>query len=312
MGTKPQSIAIVGGGAMGSVFAGLFAAAGHQPVVISRPGAHIEAIAASGLRLEGASGDRTVQVRALTAPPNEVFDLIILAMKATQVAGALQGLAPMAGPQTVILTMQNGLGAADMVAEFFGEERVAVGIAAGFGASVVSPGHARHAGMGAIQIGAYGSLPADRISEIAELWRSAGFNAEAADDIVSMQWEKLICNASFSAPCAISGLTVGEALADPALGEVCIAAGLEAWEIARAAGVALKVSDPEAYIRAFAQRVAAAKPSLLQDLEVGRQTEVDYINGAVPREAARIGLAAPVNAVLTALVKSFEGRRGGA
>lgn len=297
---------------MGSVFAGLFTAAGHDPVVVSRPGTHIEAIAANGLRLEGASGDRTVMVRALTAPTHQTFDLVILAVKATQVAGALQGLAPMVGPQTVILAMQNGLGAADMVAEFFGAGRVAVGIAAGFGASVVAPGHARHAGMGAIQIGAYGTLSADRISAIAELWRSAGFNAEAADDIVSMQWEKLICNASFSAPCAISGLTVGAALADPALGEVCIAAGLEAWETARAAGVALKISDPEAHIRAFAQRVAAAKPSLLQDLEAGRPTEVDYINGAVPREAARMGRTAPVNAVLTALVKSIEGRRAGA
>ena len=312
MDARPRSIAIIGGGAMGSVFAGLFAAAGHQPVVISRPGAHIEAIAAGGLRLEGASGDRTVQVRALTAPPKEVFDLIILAMKATQVTGALQGLEQMVGPQSVILTMQNGLGTADMVAEYFGAEKVAVGVAAGFGASVVSPGHARHAGMGVIQIGAYRSLSADRISAIAELWCSAGFNAEAAGDIVSMQWEKLICNASFSAPCAISGLTVGEAMADPALGEICISAGLEAWEIARAAGVALKVSDPEAHIRAFAQRVATAKPSLLQDLEAGRQTEVDYINGAVPREAARIGLAAPVNTVLTALVKSHESRRASA
>ena len=296
---------------MGSVFAGLFAAAGHDPIVVSRPGAHIEAVAAKGLRLEGASWDRTVRVRAFQAPPSEVFDLVILAVKATQVANALQGLALMVGPQTVILTMQNGLGAADIVAEFFGAERVAVGIAAGFGASVVSPGHARHAGMGAIQIGAYGALSAGRISAIAELWRNAGFNAEAADDIVSMQWEKLICNASFSAPCAISGLTVGAALADPALGEVCVAAGIEAWETARAAGVALKVSDPEAHIRAFAQRVASAKPSLLQDLEAGRPTEVDYINGAVPRVAARMGGAAPVNAVLTALVKSLEGRRAG-
>ena len=296
---------------MGSVFAGLFCATGHDPVVISRPGAHIEAIAARGLRLEGASGDRTVSVRAFQAPPSEAFDLVILAVKATQVAGALEGLAPMVGPQTVILAMQNGLGAADIVAEFFGAERVAVWISAGVGGTVVSQGHSSHAGRGAIQIGAYGALSAGRISAIAELWRSAGFNAEAADNIVSMQWEKLICNASFSAPCAISGLTVGAALADPALGEVCVAAGIEAWETARAAGVALKVSDPEAHIRAFAARVAGAKPSLLQDLEAGRPTEVDYINGAVPRAAARMGRTAPVNAVLTALVKSIEGRRAG-
>lgn len=294
---------------MGSVFAALFASAGYAPVVISRPGAHIDEMASNGLRLEGASGDRTVRLRALSAPPAEVFDLIVLAVKATQVAEAIKGLGPMIGPQTTLLAMQNGLGAADLVAEAFGADQVAVGIAAGFGASVVAPGHARHAGMGAIQIGAYRSLPAERVAHIARLWQGAGFKAEAADDIASMQWEKLVCNASFSAPCAITGLTVGEALADPALGSICLEAGAEAWRIARAAGVALKVNDPEAHIRAFAGRVAGAKPSLLQDLEAGRATEIDYINGAVPREAAKLGLAAPVNSVLARLVKALEAPR---
>lgn len=301
--------AIVGGGAMGSVFAALFASAGYDPVVISRPGAHLDAIGASGLRLEGASGDRTVHIRALSAPPAEVFDLIVLAVKATQVADAIKGLAPMIGPDTTLLAMQNGLGAADLVAEAFGADHVAVGIAAGFGASIAAPGHARHAGMGAIQIGAYRSLSADRAGLITRFWRDAGFNAETAGDIVSMQWEKLICNASFSAPCAITGLTVGEALEDPALGPVCLEAGAEAWRIARAAGVAIKVEDPEVHIRAFAARVAGARPSLLQDLDAGRSTEIDYINGAVPREAAKLGLTAPVNSVLTGLVKSLEAIR---
>lgn len=309
MNEAPVRIAIIGGGAMGSVFAALFASAGYDPVVISRPGAHIDAIASNGLRLEGASGDRTVRLRALSAPPAEVFDLIILAVKATQVAEAIKGLGPMIGPQTTLLAMQNGLGAADLVADAFGADQVAVGIAAGFGASVAAPGHARHAGMGAIQIGAYRGLPAERVAEIARLWQGAGFKAEAADDIVGMQWEKLICNASFSAPCAITGLTVGEALADPALGPICLEAGAEAWRIARAAGIALKVDDPEAHVRAFAARVAGARPSLLQDLEAGRPTEIDYINGAVPREAAKLGLAAPVNSVLTGLVKSLEAPR---
>ena len=309
MNETPFRIAIVGGGAMGSVFAALFASAGHDPVVISRPGAHIDAMASNGLRLEGASGDRTVRLRALSAPPTELFDLIILAVKATQVAEAIKGLGPMIGPQTTLLAMQNGLGAADLVADAFGADQVAVGIAAGFGASVAAPGHARHAGMGAIQIGAYRGLPAERVAEITRLWQGAGFKAEAADDIVSMQWEKLICNASFSAPCAITGLTVGEALADPALGPICLEAGAEAWRIARAAGIALKVDDPEAHIRGFAARVAGAKPSLLQDLEAGRATEIDYINGAVPREAAKLGLTAPVNSVLSGLVKSLEAPR---
>ncbi|PKP82663.1 MAG: 2-dehydropantoate 2-reductase [Alphaproteobacteria bacterium HGW-Alphaproteobacteria-18] len=307
-GETSARIAIVGGGAMGSVFAGLFASAGHEVTIVSRPGAHLEAIRKVGLRVEGASGDRTVNVRALGAPPEETFDLIILAVKATQVEAAVAGIAPMLGASTPLMAIQNGLGAVDIISRSVHPDRIAVGIAAAFGASVVAPGHVHHAGMGLIQIGAVLGLPADRVDWIADLWRSAGFKAEATKNIVSMQWEKLICNASFSAPCAITGLTVGGALSDPWLGPVCIAAGKEAWNIARASGVTLGVTDPEAHIRAFAERVSAAKPSLLQDLEAGRPSEIDFINGAIPREASRVGAIAPVNETLTALVKALEAK----
>lgn len=306
---SPASVAIVGGGAMGSVFAAMFASAGHDVTVVSRAGAHLDAIRSQGLRLEGASGDRTVPMRALSAPPPETFDLVVLAVKATQVSAAIASIGSMMGDRSVLLAMQNGLGSADMISETMGSKRLAVGIAAAFGASVVSPGHVYHSGMGAIKVGAFDDLPATEVESVAALWRGAGFVAEAADDIVAMQWEKLICNASFSAPCAISGLSVGEAFADPALGPVCLQAGTEAWNVARARNIAISVMDPDAYITAFAQRVATAKPSLLQDLEAGRPSEIDFINGAVPREAAKVGCAAPVNQTLTALVKALEARR---
>ncbi|MBR9807676.1 MAG: 2-dehydropantoate 2-reductase [Alphaproteobacteria bacterium] len=310
MSAQTAKIAIVGGGAMGSVFAGLFAEAGHEVTIVSRPGAHMDAIRANGLRLDGASGDKTVQVRALDTSPSEEFDLVILAVKATQVEAAVGSLAPMMGEATSILAMQNGLGAADIIAGHVDAHRLAVGIAAAFGASVVSPGHAHHTGMGAIKIGAYLGMTDEKTAQIADLWCSASFKAEAVSDILTMQWEKLICNASFSAPCAITGLTVGEALTDPALGSICLQAGIETWEIARACGVPLTVTDAEAHVRAFAERVAAAKPSLLQDVEAGRPSEIDFINGAVPREAAKMGLKAPVNQTLTALVKAIEAKRG--
>lgn len=109
MSAQTAKIAIVGGGAMGSVFAGLFAEAGHEVTIVSRPGAHMDAIRANGLRLDGASGDKTVQVRALDTSPSEEFDLVILAVKATQVEAAVGSLAPMMGEVTSILAMQNGL-----------------------------------------------------------------------------------------------------------------------------------------------------------------------------------------------------------
>lgn len=299
-------IAVIGCGAMGSVYAGLLASSGNEVIVVSRNVAHMSAITADGLRVEGASGDRLVRVRAMTVPPNDVVDLVIIAVKASQAASAARGAGVMIGPRTVILTIQNGLGSAEAVAAVVGKDRLAVGIAGGFGAALRSPGHVFHNGMQVVQIGAYANLDLGDVKEIVRVWRDAGFNTELASDILAMQWEKLICNVAYSAVCALTGLTVGAAMDDPEIGAVSRAAAREAWETAKGLGVAIAVSDPDVHVRSFGAKVYAAKPSLLLDHEVGRRSEIDVINGAIPREAAKIGRTAPVNATLTALVRNKE------
>jgi 2-dehydropantoate 2-reductase len=236
------------------------------------------------------------------------MDLIILAMKAADVEAGTDSALPMLGDETVMLAIQNGLGSADIVASIVGPARVAVGIASGFGASLVGPGHVHHNAMKAMRFGAYASLPPSRIVEIAGVWRAAGFDAQAVDDILSMQWEKLICNAAYSAPCALTGLTVGEVMDDPDIGPISQAAAVEAFNVARARGVRIQVDDPIAHVRAFGAQMPAAKPSALQDYEAHRPSEIDVINGAVVREAGKAGLKAPVNQSLTALVKAKERR----
>jgi 2-dehydropantoate 2-reductase len=121
-----------------------------------------------------------------------------------------------------------------------------------------------------------------------------------------MQWEKLICNVAYSAPCALTGLTVGEVRDDPVIGRISRAAAQEAWTVARALGVAVQIDDPVAFVQAFADAIPNAKPSLLIDIENRRPTEIDFINGAVPREAAKIDLTAAVNATLADLVRFRE------
>ncbi|MFW7340666.1 2-dehydropantoate 2-reductase [Pollutimonas sp. H1-120] len=301
-----MKIAIVGCGAMGSVYAGLLAACGHDVIAIDRWREHIDAINQKGLRLEGASGDRMARVRAYVDPPNETVDLVIIAVKAAQAGVAAQHARCMLGGHTVVLAIQNGLGSAQDVAAAVGEDRLAVGIAAAFGASLPEAGHAHHNGMAAVRMGAYGGLDADRLEAVAAAWRDAGFNAETVPDVAGMQWEKLICNVAYSAPCAITGLTVGQVMDDPEMSVVSQAAAIEAWEIARALGISINVQDPVAHVRAFAARIPDAKPSVLLDLERGRKSEVEFINGAVPREARKCEMRAPVNEVLTALVKQRE------
>ncbi|MBP6850290.1 MAG: 2-dehydropantoate 2-reductase [Rhodoferax sp.] len=301
-----MNIAVVGCGAMGSIYAGLLASAGHTVCVVDGWQAHVDAINTRGLHVEGASGDRWVRMQAYREAPPRTVDLVIVAAKAAQVAAAARGTLALLGPQTLVLTLQNGLGSDDTVAQIVGADRLLVGIAAAFGASLRAPGHCHHEGMAAVRIGAYGALDPTRAESVAALWRDAGFNAQAVTQVRAMQWEKLICNVAYSGPSALSGMTVGEVMDDPDLGPVSRAAAVEAWEIARARQVPLEVSDPIAHVRAFGERVRHARPSVLQDIERGRRSEIGVINGAIPREAALCGREAPVNATITALVRLRE------
>jgi 2-dehydropantoate 2-reductase len=306
-----MKIAVLGCGAMGSIYAGLLADAGNPVLAISTNRAHVDAVNRHGLRISGASGDRIVRLEACTVPPGGAVDLVIIAVKSAQAEAAAESAQPLIGPQTRILTIQNGLGAADAVAGVLGADSLIVGVAQGFGASLQEPGHAHHNDMKAIRMGAYRNLAGEEVQQVAALWRAAGFDAAPVHDILAMQWEKLICNVAYSAPCAITGLTVGEVMDHPDIGAVSRAAATEAWTVAKARGVAIGVDDPVALVREFARRMPRARPSVLLDLEAGRISEVDVINGAVAREAHKAGLQAPVNATLTALVRALERRNPG-
>jgi 2-dehydropantoate 2-reductase len=301
-----QNVAIIGCGAMGSVYAGQFASAGFPVVVVDRWAEHVARIAADGLRITGPEGDRTVAVRAFEEAPEEPVDLVVLAVKAADVGPAARQALRMFGDRTVVLTIQNGLGAADEVAEIVGADRLAVGIASGFGAELAGPGHAVHHNMRAVRLGVYAGLDPVALEDVADFWRRAGLDAATVPDIAAMQWEKLLCNVAYSAPCALTGLTVGEVMADPDVGQVSRAAAIEAWEIAKSAGIAIPVTDPVQYVLDFGARQPGAKPSALQDHEARRVSEIAAINGAVTKEAARVGRDAPVNAMLAALIRFRE------
>ena len=121
-----------------------------------------------------------------------------------------------------------------------------------------------------------------------------------------MQWEKLIGNVAYSAPCALTGMTIGEAMNDPDIGPISRAAVLEAWQVARARGIAIKVDDAVEHVRTFATKMPASRPSLLLDHIARRLSEIDFINGAILREAAKVGMLAPCNSMLAALVRAKE------
>lgn len=292
---------------MGSVYAALLADAGNEVLAIDRWAAHVAAINRDGLVVDGASGHRKVHIRAFeSVPEGETVEMMIIAVKSAAARSAAKAASALVGPDTLVITIQNGLGAADDAAATVDPGRLIVGIAGGFGASLKGPGHAHHNGMQVIRMGAYAGLAFAEVERAVSVWSAAGFRTEAAHDIAAMQWDKLICNVAYSAPCALTGLTVGEAMDDPEIGHISRAAAIEAATVARARGIAIDIPDPVAHVRAFAGRMRAAKPSMLLDHEAGRASEIDYINGAIPREAAKVGLEAPVNETLTRLVRMKE------
>jgi 2-dehydropantoate 2-reductase len=300
-------IAVVGAGAMGSVYAGLLADAGNDVWAIDPWAEHVAAIRGHGLRVEGASGDRVVRIGA-TSDPADVgeVDLVVIATKAMQVHAAAQSAGSLLGPETVVLTMQNGLGSPEVAGNVLGGERIVVGIAGGFGASVVEPGHVHHHGMELVRLGEPRGPVSPRVERIAEVWRVAGFAVQAEDDVERLVWEKLICNVCFGGTCTVLGRTIGEVLDDPHAWSVASECAREAYEVAVASGIAVIVDDPVAYTAAFGERIRDARPSMLLDRLAGRPSEIDAINGAIPPRAAVLGLEAPVNTAITALVKAGE------
>ena len=302
-----MKIAVIGTGAMGSVYAGLLADAGNHVWAVDLWREHVAAMREQGLRVEGASGDRTVRLDATsdTADVGEC-DLVIVATKAAGVAGAARALPPLLGEHSIVLTIQNGLGAAERIREHVSAERILIGVAGGFGASMKGPGHVHHNGMELIRLGEMNGGISDRLTRVESVWRDAGFNVRAFADIEQLVWEKFICNVTFSAPCTVFGKTVGEVMDSPHAWSVAIRCGLEAHAAGVAKGVNFSFDDAGDYIRRFGSGIPGARPSMLLDHLARRRSEIDAINGMVPVVARAVGTQAPANEVMTAIVRERE------
>lgn len=311
MNTNTCKIAIVGAGAMGSVYAGILGDAGNEVWAIDTWRDHIDAIRANGLRVEGASGDRVVRINA-TSDPAKVgpCDMVIIATKAKDVAAAAHAIGPLMGPQTLIVSIQNGLGSGERIAEALATRDVLLGVAGGFGASMIGPGHAHHNGWQLLRFGELEGGQSARLERLVQIWNDAGFRAQGYDDIHRMIWEKFICNVCFSGTCTLTGLRVGEVMANEPAWRIASGCALEAYRVARANGIALSFDDPIAYVRDFGSGIPGARPSMLLDHLAQRPSEIDAINGAVPPAAREVGLEAPINEVVSELVRARESSFG--
>ncbi|HEA68568.1 MAG TPA: 2-dehydropantoate 2-reductase [Desulfobacterales bacterium] len=301
-----KKIAIIGAGAMGSVYGGLLGAAGCEVWLLDIWQEHIDVIRKKGITVKGASSNRRVRVHATTSPEDiGLCDLVVIATKAHDIEAALKNT-PMMGPETIVLSIQNGIGNAERIEKIIGPQNLLIGIAEGFGASVVKPGEVYHHGWAMIHLGEYRAGLSKRTAQLAAVWKSAGFNIKVSKDIHSVIWGKLTRNVAFSAICTIAGLRIGQVIKNASAWQIALACAREAKDTALAKGIVLPYKDPSRWLKAFAAKIPEAKPSMLIDVEAGRKSEIDALNGAVVKEAESHGVYAPANTIMTTLVKTLE------
>lgn len=303
-----MKIAIFGVGAMGSVYAARFAEAGFEVVAVDPWAAHMAAVADCGMRIEGPDGDRVVRGITATTEVMRAKDagLFIIATKAAAVAEAARAVGLVKSPDATVLTVQNGLGAGEHICKYLPESAVLLGVADGFGATIIRPGHVRHTAMKLIRLGELTGDLTPRLENVAGIWQKAGFQAKAFADIHQLVWEKLLCNVTLSAPCTVHDCTVGELLGDPEKWAEALACMQEAYACGKALGIRFSFDDPVAYVNAFAKLVRHASPSMRLDHLAGRRSEIDFINGAIPPIGLEHSIPTPVNDRLTAEVRARE------
>jgi 2-dehydropantoate 2-reductase len=303
-------ICVLGAGALGCAIGGALAEAGCTVSLVTRNAAHVEAINCDGLQLVECGRERSVTVRAATdCSPLEVMDLVIVLVKSFHTRQAIESARTIVGPSTVVLSLQNGLGHEDVLAEVVGREKVMAGKTY-VGGVMLAPGRilAGTAGKETL-IGELDGVVSARALAIRDEFRRAGLLITVSDNIVGTMWDKLLVNVATGALSGITRLTYGELYRLPDIEACALAAVGEAMAVAKACDVVLATRESrDAWLKAAEGLPADFKTSMLQSLEKGSATEIDFINGAVVRSGQRCGVATPVNQTLVAGIKGIEHR----
>lgn len=306
-----MKVCILGAGALGCSIGGALAEAGSDVWLINRSQAHVDAINRQGLRIREADGSERLIAAHAAVDCRGIgpADLVVVLVKSFDTRAAVESAAPVVGDDTVVMSLQNGLGHEDVLAGIVGRDRVLAGKTYA-GGVMLAPGHIIGGTRGKKTIlGELDGRITDRAHAIAAEFNRAGLQTSISDDIVATMWDKLLINIATGALAGITRLTYGPLYDVPEIEATGLAAAAEAIAVARAKGVALSIDDPrQAWHLASADLSRDFKTSMLQSLEKGAMTEIDYINGVVVREGARLGVPTPVNRTLVACIKGIEKR----
>ncbi len=263
-----------------------------------------ELINRQGVVIETPEGSDTLAVSCSADPAAfGTADLAIILTKAYDTPAAAEHCEPLVATDTAILTLQNGLGNYEVLQEHFPAEQVLAGTTAS-GATLLAPGRVRQAGLDEIIIGSPASNQA--LAEyVAGLLRSAGLETRVTHDVDALLWRKVLVNSAINPLTALTGRRNGDLLQIPELVKLLEEVATEVYQVGEAVGIDWGSFAPQAAVKKVCQATAANQSSMLQDILAGRQTEIDYITGAVANAAERHGAAAPLCQCLTALVEGL-------
>lgn len=304
-----MKIAIVGSGAIGSLFGSILTRNGMDVILVDIWAEHVKSMMASGLIVVDEVGEETVKVQAtVNIKDAGTPDLIIMSVKAYDTEQAARDCLKIIGPNTIVMTVQNGIGNADKIGSNLGRERVVAGTTS-FGSTVLGPGKIQINGKGEISIGELDGKETPRLHNLVDTLIAGGIVTHIVlGGVNSLIWTKLVVNVGINALTAITMLRNGELLEYPETSRLLALAVEETQAVAQAQGIKFNVEDPLKHVIEIARATYNNKSSMRQDIERGAKTEIDFINGAIVDEGKRLGIPTPINEVLTLLIKTIEKR----
>lgn len=296
-----MEILVFGAGAIGSFLGGVLSKRNHVTLV-GRPD-HVNAIRQHGLKISGQTSMIAKPNATTRVPRTPKPEIVFVATKSYDTEAAMQSLAPF-GKTSLFVTLQNGFDNADVIART--ASRIVAGTTAQ-GVTFVGPGEVRHAGVGDTIVGSWSGVSESELVRLRDILADAGIVTELTSDIRTELWAKLAVNASINPLAALAGVPNGRVAKDKRLRSLAEAVCREAAAVAKASGARVEVADVVQRTLNVARRTASNRPSMLQDLDRHRRTEIDAITGTVLRAADRLKIPVPLNEALYALVKAREG-----
>lgn len=297
-------IVVVGSGGVGGYFGGRLAASGADVTFVAR-GAHLDALRAHGLRINSPNGDIHVPAVNVIDDPRTIgpADVVLFAVKLYDMESALGLLPPLLHPGTVVVPLQNGVAAVELL-------RRAVGAHAAGGTCYVSavidqPGIIRHTAMGRLLFGPLTGPAPQPLQDLLDACQAAGFEAVLSDQIEVEIWAKFTRLSAFSGMTAVTRCPMGVLVRDGELRAMLVAALEESFAVARASGVPLATTVVPQIVASFEAMPFGTKSSMLEDLERGRRLELPFLSGAVARLGQSLGVPTPVHQFIATVLKPF-------